>query len=314
MPVQIYRSENNNDLGTALLGGIEAFMKGRKYRQEMQDSQLARALTNKKLQQADYETEKMRTESLLNQAKYDRISSGASSLMPSGLVADKWDEYGLPSGYINPRQEVLQKQVEEYYKPLSGESARSFAQAEQGLGNVATLKKSLGYDNQGNLMPDSGYTRKLVRSKLAQNKPWLTSGTGIVPAVTSIAGNIIAGKEGREIALNYGNLIQNLLRLRSGAAVPIQEQIDEFTRTGYRIGDDPETTYKKLQQGYQLLNSIKTSVRPTPRFKDQAEAEAYGLSDLMPQANNDLNEENIQFTMQKYGMTRQQVLEALNAS
>lgn len=213
-------------------------------------------------------------------AKLERMRNGsvgpAYGSNPSDWQISELDEYGQPKGYKNYRDEGLRKQIEKYYEPLSGESAGRFAMAEQGEGNVDSIMAQLGMDEQGNVADKGAMHRNLLRAKFSENKPW-NAATGPAAAVTTLAGNFIAGKEGQKLSLNYSNLVQNLLRLRTGAAAPIQEQIDEFVRTGYKLGDNPETTYEKLRQGKLLLQSVKNSIKPIPRFKNAAEAERFGF-------------------------------------
>jgi len=200
---------------------------------------------------------------------------------PGGYGSDwqvtELDEYGQPKGYKNYRDESLRKQIEDYNKGLSGESSGRYGMAVQGEGNVDSIMADLGIDEQGNVSDQAKMAGKLIRAKFSENKPWNIA-TSPAAAVSTVVGNLIAGKEGQKLSLNYSNLVQNLLRLRTGAAAPIQEQIDEFVRTGYKLGDNPATTYEKLRQGKLLLQTVKNSIRPIPRFRDAQEAERYGFN------------------------------------
>lgn len=272
MPIQIIqrrRPRQDEPLAQAITQGTQGFIQGRQMRQKQDENAIGLAYQMAQM-------EKLRGETELNQYKLDRMAGMQSGGTQEGLIPNKWDEYGQPSSYYDPRQESLQKQIEEYYKPMSGETAPRFAMAEQGAQNVKNIRQTLGLDDSGNVKNEGDFFRKQLRGNLAINKPW-TMATGIAPAAMGVAGNILAGKEGRQLATDYGNLVQNLLRLRTGAAAPIQEQIDEFVRTGYRFGDDPQTTSKKLAQGYQLFDTVKKNLKPNPRFRSAEEARKYGF-------------------------------------
>lgn len=310
MSINIYRRREAPDasIANAITAGTQGFLQGRQMRQQnetmaMQREQnlIANALTAAKIQEMkrkadalanlkerpgyfvdtvegklmrDYSPDAIaEIEKAKIQAKRDAFGGGSSG-QDDGLITDKYDAYGNRKSAYDPRQKILQEQIKAYYKNLTGSTAAQDAMAEQGLTNISNIKERFGFDEQGNA--SQGFYRKAYRGKLAENKPW-TAALSPTSAGLAVFGNIAAGKEGRSLAVDYGNLIQNLLRLRTGAAAPIQEQIDEFTRTGFRAGDDPEITFKKLQQGYQLLSQVQENLRPTPSFKDEAEAKKYGF-------------------------------------
>lgn len=257
MPIQII--QRRNPIGDAITMGTQGFLQGRQLRQQNEELSLARAY--KQAQIAELERRTRALDAPIDDPNYFRdpvtlklikrtSRDGQMGLNP-GLTPVKFDKYGNPKEYVDYET-----------KALSGDAARSYSGAVQGLGNIENIKGEFGLsrDEMGNTSIDPNYQSKILGLKMAgfRGNPAASGPAAILPWMIRSA----SGKQARDLALQYDTLAENELRARTGAAANPFEYASVKSRIEPSITDRPENIYNRLDEPRKFLGGTVDAIKP----------------------------------------------------
>lgn len=258
MPIQII--QRRNTIGDAITQGTQGFLRGRDMRLQNEELSLARAFKEAQIRELNRKTEALnapiedpnyfRDPVTLKLIKKTQMQGGGG--INPNLTPTKFDKYGNPKEYTDYET-----------KALSGDAARSYSGAVQGLGNIENIKGEFGLsrDEMGNTEIAPDYKSKILGLKMAgyRNNP---ASTGPASMVSGFLIRNLAGKQARDLALQYDTLAENELRARTGAAATPSEIASVRSRMEPSITDRPENIYNRLDEPRKFLSVTADSVKP----------------------------------------------------
>lgn len=259
MPVSIYRRQNPDDsIANAIVQAQQGLLQGMNLTKQRRQDSLAEALTVAKIQELQRKNEALAQGVPDDNYFRDPYSGklhkrstpqGGGPVNPN-LTAVEFDRYGNPKKYVDYST-----------KALSGDAARGYSGAMQGLGNIENIKGEFGlYEEGGKVQIDPGYQQKILGLKMAglRGSPFEQGPAGILPFMLRNA----SGRQARDLALQYETLAENELRARTGAAANPFEYISTKSRIEPGLTDRPENIYNKLQEPQKFLGQAAEAVRP----------------------------------------------------
>lgn len=240
----------------------------------------------------------------VDMAQADIPVLGQGSLVPKG-----YDQFGRPTGFTDPQQEVREANM----KPLAGEAANRYSGSVQGLTNIKAIQDMLKLNETGSSLgtdaaKDMVYRANLIAEANAAKPTWLPGGEALYKGIKSAR---VTKQEPRELENYFNTLAENVLRARTGAAAPDQEVVREMARTYFKVfNEDPQTWMTKLANNKKYLEGVADEIRPLRKGKHLFDGKI-SKEDNIDTKNTDLNsitEDEIQFTMKKYNVPREEVI------
>lgn len=260
----------NDAIQEGISGGIDNFFRAKEGDRQQQtlnmrqrEAQINELLATAKIQQAQTNAQNSALQSkLLNSFLTGNTDDSGKPVLTSATIG------GVTIS--NPQAKAKEAATIAAAKPLSGETARMLSGAKQGLSNIKDIQDVFKFSEADGKVTSKDFSSK--RSSLQRQRVLESAGVGkpgSIPQILSLsfADDIasltgMSTEEGRILALKFATLAENILRARTGAQAPEQEQVREETRTLLSGLDSPASALERLREAERFLKETAKQIRP----------------------------------------------------